>query len=287
MVGSIKSPEVSSNEPQCQHFVTRKKRLCRMTVRPGRQYCGEHDPQPRTEDGKTDERIPCPNDPKHTCYISRLERHLAVCNARQAELPAYMVPNINAPAPAALETFPERPIHPAVLEEFSESDRAESSLRHLRQASRLLWLAEDEGLVDERTCYAWCAGASRVLLVDRASLRHKRDNRLRGRSVRLRADLAHLALERVPVVAESRAVVGLAKHLCGVATAQGVTDPEKRKAVFFASCGSDLYNLVKSLVFPKTVSEATLVEIETKLDNHFSPRPNEIVESFKFHTRKQ
>lgn len=31
---------------QCQYFVVRKKRLCRMTVRPGRQYCGEHEPQP-------------------------------------------------------------------------------------------------------------------------------------------------------------------------------------------------------------------------------------------------
>lgn len=65
---------------------------------------------------------------------------------------------------------------------------------------------------------AWCAAASRVLAVDRAPLRHKRDNRLRGRSVRLRADLAHLALERVPVLAQCAAVVGLAKHLCGVAT---------------------------------------------------------------------
>lgn len=65
---------------------------------------------------------------------------------------------------------------------------------------------------------AWCGNTSKVLLVDRASLRHKRDNRLRGRSVRIRADLAHLALEKVPVVGESRAVVGLAKHLCGVAT---------------------------------------------------------------------
>lgn len=76
---------------------------------------------------------------------------------------------------------------------------------------------------------AWCGGGasadSRVVLVDRAALRHKRDNKLRGPAggeaggaTRLRADLAHLALERVPAVAASRHVVGFAKHLCGVAT---------------------------------------------------------------------
>lgn len=39
-------------QPQCQFFVVRKKRLCRMTVKPGRQYCGEHEPQPKTPDGQ-------------------------------------------------------------------------------------------------------------------------------------------------------------------------------------------------------------------------------------------
>lgn len=70
-------------------------------------------------------------------------------------------------------------------------------------------------------------------------------------------------------------------------TAHGVIDTVKKKAIFFASCGSDLYNLVKSLVFPQTVGQATLTDIESKLNEHFSPRPNEIVESFKFHNRKQ
>lgn len=71
-------------------------------------------------------------------------------------------------------------------------------------------------------CNAWCgAGDARscALLVDRASLRHKRDNKLRERTAeRLRADLAHVALQRVPLVERCDAVVGLAKHLCGVAT---------------------------------------------------------------------
>lgn len=52
-----------------------------------------------------------------------------------------------------ITTAAERPIHMAVQDEFNESHRAESSLRHLRQASQLLWLAEDEGLVEDRTCF--------------------------------------------------------------------------------------------------------------------------------------
>lgn len=61
MEDSTKTGETSLTEPQCQHFVARKKRLCRMTVRPGRQYCGEHEPQPRTEDGKVG------TTPQHSC----------------------------------------------------------------------------------------------------------------------------------------------------------------------------------------------------------------------------
>ncbi|CAH0591725.1 unnamed protein product [Chrysodeixis includens] len=229
-----------------------------------------------------------------TVYVSKLEKHLSICNARATEQPPYIVPSINAPTETEvflrkpLSEIPkeivaqvikkidliyethvkdhitsaqEHPIHSTVLEEFSESDRAESSLRHLRQVSSLLWLVEDEGLVEDNTCYvelgagkghlsyyacnAWCeeGGSSAALLVDRASLRHKRDNKLRGRAAqRLRADLAHLALARVPRVAAANAVVGLAKHLCGVATdyalrciaADGVVD--KTRGIVLATC---------------------------------------------------
>ncbi|XP_028035654.1 tRNA:m(4)X modification enzyme TRM13 homolog isoform X1 [Bombyx mandarina] len=279
-----------SNGPQCQYFVLRKKRLCRMTVRPGNQYCGEHQPPPN--DCLSDKRIACPNDPKHTCYISKLEKHLTICNARQQDQPPYIEYNINTPITNAVPrillseipgdiiiqvinkvnslydkfiksnivSIPERVIHAAVAPEFNETDRQESSRRHLRQTSSLLWLVEEENLVDNETCYvelgagkgqlsfyahaAWCAGAgSSVLLVDRATLRHKRDGRLRGRgAARLRAELAHLALHRVPAAATARRLVGLAKHLCGVATdyalrcmtSEGVLG--KTRGVVIATC---------------------------------------------------
>ncbi|XP_013197272.2 LOW QUALITY PROTEIN: tRNA:m(4)X modification enzyme TRM13 homolog [Amyelois transitella] len=265
----MKSEDVSQG--QCQFFVMRKKRLCRMTVRPGRQYCGEHEPQPKTDDGEIDTRIPCPNDPKHTCYASKLEKHLSICNARPTELPEYIIPNVNIPLATdtfsriplsevpqekllkvidkvnslydkhvkhEITTLEEMPIHWTVLEEFNDPTRTESSRRHLRQTSSLLHVMEQAGLVQDHTCYvelgagkgivsyylwrAWCSApesTSAALLVDRAALRHKRDNKLRGdRIARLRADLADLALEKVPIVKESQSVVGLAKHLCGVAT---------------------------------------------------------------------
>ncbi|XP_072945447.1 tRNA:m(4)X modification enzyme TRM13 homolog [Epargyreus clarus] len=272
----------SLNHPQCQFFVIRKKRLCRMTVRPGRNYCGEHEPEPKPEMSPDDTRIPCPYDPKHTCYASKLKKHLSICNARQLEQPDYIVHNINVQQSSGsprvllsqvpeekiralidkvnilydkyvkdtITVIDEQPIHEVVLEEFNEERRAESSLRHLRQVSSLLHLMEAEGLVQDNTCYvelgagkgqfsyyaykAWCGkNASRVLLVDRASLRHKLDNKLRDSAAatdsdaagsgasgccRIRADLAHLALDKVPEVLESGSVVGFAKHLCGVAT---------------------------------------------------------------------
>nr|XP_012552706.1 uncharacterized protein LOC101740311 isoform X4 [Bombyx mori] len=183
-----------SNGPQCQYFVLRKKRLCRMTVRPGNQYCGEHQPPPN--DCLSDKRIACPNDPKHTCYISKLEKHLTICNARQQDQPPYIEYNINTPITNAVPrillseipgdiiiqvinkvnslydkfiksnivSIPERAIHAAVAPEFNEADRQESSRRHLRQTSSLLWLVEEENLVDNETCYVELGAGKAVVL---------------------------------------------------------------------------------------------------------------------------
>lgn len=52
-----------------------------------------------------------------------------------------------------IATLPERPIHSAVASEFAEAGRTEGSRRHLRQASALLHLVEQHGLVQPGTCY--------------------------------------------------------------------------------------------------------------------------------------
>uniref|UniRef100_A0A182FWE6 tRNA:m(4)X modification enzyme TRM13 n=1 Tax=Anopheles albimanus TaxID=7167 RepID=A0A182FWE6_ANOAL len=97
----------------------RKKRLCKLTVGPGREYCGEHEPvhkpaavataaataaTSKQQDGNglpetaipLTDRIPCPLDPKHSVAAAKLEKHLKICNARSpASIPVFIVPDIN------------------------------------------------------------------------------------------------------------------------------------------------------------------------------------------------
>ena len=42
-------------------------------------------------------RVPCPYDPKHTCFATKMERHLKICNSKPlAVLPDYLVPGMNS-----------------------------------------------------------------------------------------------------------------------------------------------------------------------------------------------
>lgn len=65
-----KNTEVAVIEPiHCKHFVTRKKRYCRMTVKEGEEYCGEHQSEETSKNHSDDnndsqKRIACPLDPK-------------------------------------------------------------------------------------------------------------------------------------------------------------------------------------------------------------------------------
>lgn len=43
-----------------------------------------------------------------TVYVSQLEKHLSICNARATEQPPYIVPNINAPTET--EGFLRKPL---------------------------------------------------------------------------------------------------------------------------------------------------------------------------------
>lgn len=69
--------------------------------------------------------------------------------------------------------------------------------------------------------------------------------------------------------------------------AAGIVDDSIKKANLLASGGPDLYDLIISLIAPSKISEVTFTTIKSKLDNHFHPTPNEIVQSYKFHTRNQ
>ncbi|XP_032685002.1 tRNA:m(4)X modification enzyme TRM13 homolog isoform X2 [Odontomachus brunneus] len=243
------SGERVTDRDRCMHFVTRKKRYCRMTVRAGKRYCGEH--QRDVNDPDVDQRMKCPLDPTHTCYQSKLAKHLTVCNAkrRMDARPAFIVEGVNldeegmvAPAHVPLSRLDEsvvaaviKKIHSAYekLPEFSQAilqhdvlkDRLSDKTygnrvrKHLLQNSSLLGHLEQAGLVQDDTCFIEF-GAGKV---DRSSHRHKNDNKLKREESnlaikRVRADIADLQLNQITEIQSVKHKVGIAKHLCGTAT---------------------------------------------------------------------
>ena len=114
-------------------------------------------------------------------------------------------------------------------------------LKHLIQNSSLLGQLDKSGLLENGNTFVefgsgrgqltyWLTKAvpdattCQFILVDRASPRHKMDNRLKETEdmelVRLRVDIADLALGRVSpyITHQKENVVGISKHLCGAAT---------------------------------------------------------------------
>ena len=67
--------------------------------------------------------------------------------------------------------------------------------------------------------------------------------------------------------------------------ANEVEDDKKQRAIFLSVCGPKTYALLRDLLQPKKPSETDLKVIVKTLEEHFLPRPNVIVERFKFHSR--
>lgn len=69
---------MNEEELHCKHFVVRKKRFCRMTVKKGEEYCGEHqinscEPVDSKNLDKSKQRVICPLDNKQlSCYIKNI-----------------------------------------------------------------------------------------------------------------------------------------------------------------------------------------------------------------------
>lgn len=107
----------------------------------------------------------------------------------------------------------------------------------LQQTGSLLGIADSLGLLKANTAFVeYGAGKGAcsfylskalegientcVLLVDRASMRHKKDNKIEDRSTvqRIRADIADLDLSKLKIGTTKPEFVGFGKHLCGPAT---------------------------------------------------------------------
>lgn len=63
-----------------------------------------------------------------------------------------------------------------------------------------------------------------IILIDKASHRHKQDNKLehmKNRVHRIRADISDLVLSKIMVLSKAENIIGTGKHLCGAAA--GIT----------------------------------------------------------------
>ncbi len=66
--------------------------------------------------------------------------------------------------------------------------------------------------------------------------------------------------------------------------ANSITVNEKKRAVFLSVVGAETFKVLRSLVSPEKPGDKSLADLLQKLEDHFSPKPSEIVERFKFHT---
>lgn len=310
--GNTSNVSIASIHKMCQHFVQRKKRLCRMIPVKGGKYCGEHLPvyshSIPSSDDKSDQsgsnllRITCPLDPKHTIYASKLTKHLKICNAARSNTAAYIVPGLNIGGPAedssetdfrlididsdtigriiqkACDLYTKYDIdqqiedlfeaHPVLADEMNKPEYGHSALKHLTQISAILGYLEYFKQFDDYTSYVeygagkgqvsfWLAKCltnyshSNVLLIDRASLRHKRDNKLADTHAveRIRVDIADFDITKYDSIQQKKRIVAMGKHLCGGATdlaircilhgnntSQSEAKGPKTNAIFIALC---------------------------------------------------
>ncbi|GAB0091459.1 tRNA:m(4)X modification enzyme TRM13 [Sergentomyia squamirostris] len=265
-----------SEESQCQFFVVRKKRHCKLSAAKGSKFCSQHEPITKTNDkemgNKSAERVPCPLDPKHSVYAFKLNKHLKICNARPMKNENYIKIGLNIGSDdeevvrdngghsvklneltceylkslmdkinVTYEKFIKKTVvtvfreHDLLKEELSKPEFGVTALKHLKQTAALLGCLQEYKLLLPHTCFVefgagkgqvsyWIAQAIKhfkqcsVILVDKASHRHKKDNKVEDRDAvtRIRADIANLDLSWLPHKSES--IVGVSKHLCGAAT---------------------------------------------------------------------
>lgn len=91
-----------SPSDHCHYVVPRKKRRCKMLIKSGNFYCGEHSHLLTNKDDKKEDlaenRIPCPLDPKHSCSVDKLQKHLDKCPSKPKAMPSYISPGVNLPS---------------------------------------------------------------------------------------------------------------------------------------------------------------------------------------------
>ncbi|XP_029802316.1 tRNA:m(4)X modification enzyme TRM13 homolog isoform X3 [Suricata suricatta] len=198
MAASAQTPHTTDfpAEGRCSYYVEKKKRFCRMVVAVGKRFCGEHAGAAEEENAR--KRILCPLDPKHTVYEDQLAKHLKKCNSREKPKPDFFIQDINA----GLNDETEIPEQLVPISSLSE-EQLEKLIKKLQKAS------EDAEKVH-------------FILVEKVTTRFKVDGKHRKKNSvfeRLQIDIQHLCLNKIPLLSKEKLpVVGIGKHLCGVAT---------------------------------------------------------------------
>ncbi|KAM7360964.1 tRNA:m(4)X modification enzyme TRM13 homolog isoform 2-T3 [Cochliomyia hominivorax] len=127
--------------------------------------------------------------------------------------------------------------HKCMDEELAKEEYGKESRKHLVQAAALLGILDKEQKIENSTSFVeFGAGKgqlafylakllqskqnSQVVLVDRMSLRHKKDNKIEDRSLvqRIRADIADFCIDKLQTLKSSQHCIAVSKHLCGGAT---------------------------------------------------------------------
>lgn len=67
--------------------------------------------------------------------------------------------------------------------------------------------------------------------------------------------------------------------------ANDITEGEKKRAILLATVGEKTYALIKSLCHPMSPAEKSFKELVKLVQDHRTPKPSEIVQRYKFHTR--
>ncbi|XP_039260322.1 tRNA:m(4)X modification enzyme TRM13 homolog [Styela clava] len=171
----------------CKHYLTNKKRNCRLERVKGKEFCVQHiintEISNETDDGGN--RIRCPLDPSHTCDKKNLSKHMRKCNAKKLiPTDAWYVPDINCDPSENKDGIVEylrdvsiseckslidklkklelddpilheneHPIHNAFAVDIKDMENSVSALRQIRQNANLLGLMERQGLLVSPGCY--------------------------------------------------------------------------------------------------------------------------------------
>ncbi|XP_036907231.1 tRNA:m(4)X modification enzyme TRM13 homolog isoform X4 [Sturnira hondurensis] len=216
MAASAPTPRATGSqvEGRCGYYVAKKKRFCRMVAAAGKRFCGEHAGAAEGESAR--KRILCPLDPKHTVYEDQLAKHLKKCNSREKPTPDFFVQDINAGLKDETEISEQLVPISSLSEEQLENlimklKKATEGLNSTLRDQIMSHPALHDALTDPKN-----GDSATKHLKQQVDGKHRKKNAV---FERLQIDIQHLCLNKIPVLSrEKLPVVGIGKHLCGVAT---------------------------------------------------------------------